>query len=288
MSATPRARSGVPLDLRSALPTVPGIPAWGAVAVAAGLTFVGFAFAAASGSELTSVFSALYFLGCLLAVLAVRHRGLFTAVVQPPLVLFVAVPIAQQLLADNPGTGLKDLALNVAYPLVNRFPLMLAATVVVALVAGARVFLTQQGQAAPTRSRPRRSDARPTRTPAAAERRGRSGRAAQSRASRATHEQAEPVSTHAPRGYRDSAPREPIRHDAPYREPVRREPVRREPPRREPVYGEPIARDRQPIPRDPIPVRTRPPAPAAPSAEVPPHPVPRVRYRDRREPPVDR
>lgn len=294
----------MPLDLRSALPTVPGIPAWGAVLVAAGLTFIGFAFDAVSGSELTSVFSTLYFLGCLLAVLAVRRRGLFTAVVQPPLVLFLAVPVAQQLLADNPGTGLKDLALNVAYPLVNRFPLMLAATVVVALVAGARVFLAQD-RTAPARSNARRSNARARRAETVDDRRERSARAPQGaapghdevgsqdarrrrprrgsapepRAARPTHE---PTSAHPPRGYRDPVPREPIRRDAPYREPVRRDPVRREP-----VFGEPIARDREPIrrdtvQRDPIPVRTRP------STEVPAHPIPQVRYRDRREPPVDR
>lgn len=280
----------MPLDLRSALPTVPGIPAWGAVVVAAGLTFIGFVFDAVSGSELTSIFSTLYFLGCLLAVLAVRHRGLFTAVVQPPLVLFVAVPLAQQLLVDNAGTGIKDLALNVAYPLVNRFPLMLAATVVVALVAGARVFLAQQDRAtAPTRTRTRRSEARPGRAQASADRRARTRRAPQgaprdereapidrrTRSRRGTtadpragRPAPEPAMAHSPRGYRDPAARDPRRHDPSYREPVRRESVRHEP-----------------VPRDPIPARTR---PSAPTDDVPAHPVPRVRYRDRREPPVDR
>ncbi|MGO4204058.1 DUF6542 domain-containing protein [Rhodococcus sp. TAF43] len=312
MSATQRARSGVPLDQRSALPTIPGIPAWGAVAVAAGLTFLGFAFDGMSGNELTSTFSTMYFLGCVLAVLAVRQRGLFTAVVQPPLLLFVAVPIGQQVLTDNAGTGLKDLAFNVAIPLVNRFPLMLAATVVVALIAGARTFLVQQSKSAPARSRGRRTSARPARTEARTDRRDEQAPAARRsrprrdarepdrepirdpRVSRPSHD---PATAHAPsysstyagpdqrrgrEGYHDPVPREPIRHEPIRREPVYRDTARRENARRDNVYDEPIARNREPLDRDPIPVRT-----ARPVADAPAHPMPQVRYRQRREPPID-
>ncbi len=279
----------MPLDQRSALPTVPGVPAWGAVVVAAGLTFIGFALDAMSGNELTSTFSALYFVGCVLAVLAVRHRGLFTAVVQPPLLLFVAVPFGQQVLSDSSGTNLKDLALNVAYPLVNRFPLMLAATVVVALIAGARVFFAQQGKGAPARATARRTTTRAD----AADRRepsSRPSRAATRRGDRPLRDDHESPMERRPRPQRapmnDPRPprptHEPVTAQAPtyggrdagYREPVRREA------RRETVYGEPIARDRAPIQRDPIPVRSRP------AVDMPARPAPRVRYRDRREPPI--
>ena len=59
------------------------------------LTAVGFAFDAGSGAkELSMVFAACYALGCVAAVLAVRQAGVFTAVIQPPLILFVAVPTA--------------------------------------------------------------------------------------------------------------------------------------------------------------------------------------------------
>ncbi len=267
----------MPLDLRSAVPTVPGIPAWSAVAVAAGLTFVGFALDAVSGSELTATFSMLYFLGCVLAVLAVRYRGLFTAVVQPPLLLFVAVPLGQQLISDGAGTSLKDLALTVAYPLVNRFPLMLAATVVVALIAGARVFLASQGKGAPARSQARRASARSPRSDA---RSPRSDAPADVRSG--------PRRTPPPGGtYRDRENREPLRREpaayrepSTYREPVRREAVRsdrgyRDTEYREPGHREPVAHD-----RDPVRVRT-----AAPTVEASAQPMPRVRYRDRREPP---
>ncbi|PTR30360.1 hypothetical protein C8K36_102208 [Rhodococcus sp. OK519] len=279
----------MPLDQRSALPTLPGIPAWGAVAVAAGSTFLGFAFDAISGSELTSAFSAMYFLGCVLAVLAVRKRGLFTAVVQPPLLLFVAVPLGSQLLTDGAGTGIKDMAINVAYPLVNRFPLMLAATVVVGLIAAARVFLVQSRTAAPTRTRDRRAEARPARsgrkrTDVRVPERGRDERTtvfepvgddrrAPLRTPRPSRAAQEPATAHVPtashggtysgRAYDDAV----HRRDVGRREPVRHDPQYREAPHREPVQ------------RDPVPVRPRR------AAEVPAHPIPQVRYRDRQDQP---
>ena len=85
----------------------------------------GFAFDAGSGKELTTVFSALYVGGCVAAVLAVRQSGVFTAVIQPPLILFCAVPGAYWLFHGAKFTGLKDLLINCGYPLIERFPLML-------------------------------------------------------------------------------------------------------------------------------------------------------------------
>jgi hypothetical protein len=95
------------------------------VVVAVTGTSVGFAFDAGSGKELTSVFSALYVAGCVAAVLAVRQSGVFTAVIQPPLILFCAVPGAYWLFHGAKFTGLKDLLINCGYPLIERFPLML-------------------------------------------------------------------------------------------------------------------------------------------------------------------
>ncbi len=88
-------------------------------------TAAGFAFDAGSGKELTTVFAALYVLGCVVAVLAVRQSGVFTAVIQPPLILFCAVPGAYWLFHGAKFTGLKDLLINCGYPLIERFPLML-------------------------------------------------------------------------------------------------------------------------------------------------------------------
>jgi hypothetical protein len=88
-------------------------------------TAAGFAFDAGSGKELTTVFAAMYVLGCMVAVLAVRQSGVFTAVIQPPLILFCAVPGAYWLFHGAKFTGLKDLLINCGYPLIERFPLML-------------------------------------------------------------------------------------------------------------------------------------------------------------------
>ena len=145
----------VPAPRRSIVPTVPGVPAWGAVLIAVGLTFVGFLIDAARGTDLTRAFGAFYLCGCVVALCAVRYRGLFTAVVQPPLLLFVAVPLAYQYFIGGSGASVKDLLLNVAIPLVNRFPLMLLATVVSIALGALRVYLARRGPAVAAPSQPR-------------------------------------------------------------------------------------------------------------------------------------
>ncbi|MBV9721761.1 MAG: hypothetical protein JO082_07565, partial [Mycobacterium sp.] len=66
-----RTRSAVAADHRSISPNLAGVPWWAAVVIAVTGTAVGFAFDAGSGRELTTVFSALYAVGCVAAVLAV-------------------------------------------------------------------------------------------------------------------------------------------------------------------------------------------------------------------------
>jgi hypothetical protein len=112
------------------------------VVLAFTVTAVGFAFDAGSGSrELGSVFSACYVLGCLLAVLAVRQNSIFTAVIQPPLLLFVTVPGAYFLFHGSEIHGLKDLAINCGYPLIERFPLMFFTSAAVLLIGMGRWYL---------------------------------------------------------------------------------------------------------------------------------------------------
>ena len=50
---------------------------------------------------------------------------MFTAVIQPPLILFCAVPGAYWLFHGGKVGNLKDLLINCGYPLIERFPLML-------------------------------------------------------------------------------------------------------------------------------------------------------------------
>jgi len=115
----------VAADHRSIIPNIPGVPWWAAVVVVLTGTAAGFAVDAGSGKELTTAFGAMYVLGCVVAVLAVRQSGVFTAVIQPPLILFCAVPGAYWLFHGAKFTGIKDLLINCGYPLIERFPLML-------------------------------------------------------------------------------------------------------------------------------------------------------------------
>ncbi|WP_433601469.1 DUF6542 domain-containing protein [Nocardia sp. CA-135953] len=157
MAASQRVRTRVPAPHRSILPSVPGIPAGAAVLIAVACTFLGFLIDAhGENNELTATFNTLYVLGCVAAVLAVRYRGLFTAMVLPPLLLFVAVPLAYQQLTDGASTGLKDILLNLAIPLVNRFPIMALATVLVLAIGAGRILLHRREEAAGRADEPRR------------------------------------------------------------------------------------------------------------------------------------
>jgi hypothetical protein len=123
------------------IPTVPGVPSWGAVLIAVTFTAIGFAFDAGSGSkELTLAFAAAYAIGCVAAAVAVRQTGVFIAVIQPPLILFVAVPCAYFLFHGGALGGLKDLLINCGYPLIERFPLMFFTSAIVLLVGLARWY----------------------------------------------------------------------------------------------------------------------------------------------------
>ncbi|UOT06236.1 DUF6542 domain-containing protein [Rhodococcus opacus] len=275
MSATQRARSGVPLDRRSIVPTVPGLPWWGVILVAVGVTFVGFAVDAARGTELTAAFSTFYFLGCVLAVAAAGNRALFTAIVQPPLILFVAVPLGQSLIADENSTALKDLAINVAYPLVNRFPVMLAATVVTLLIGGLRLFLLQQRKTGPARTSERR---RTQRAPRAARPRRAAEESEQSPPPRRAR--AKDAAREHPRSARRAATPPPRRSSS--------SGGRTAPP--PPMVDRAAQAPRSAPPRTTQAPRSVPPRTTPrprPNSDVPAHPIPQVRYRDRYEPPFE-
>jgi hypothetical protein len=122
--------------------TIPGVASWGAMLIAITFIALGFAFDAGSGAkELTTVFAAGYIVGCVAAVVAVRQSGVFTAVIQPPLLLFVAVPGAYFLFHSGTMDGLKDLLINCGYPLIERFPLMFFTTAIVLLIGMVRWYM---------------------------------------------------------------------------------------------------------------------------------------------------
>jgi hypothetical protein len=136
-----RTGSAVEAGHRSIHPNIPGVPWWGALLIATIATAVGYAIDAGSGhKELTHVFAVFYIAGCVAAVLAVRQEGVFTAIIQPPLILFFAVPGAYWLFHGRKVSNLKDLLINCGYPLIERFPLMLGTAGGVLLVGLVRWY----------------------------------------------------------------------------------------------------------------------------------------------------
>ncbi|MGB8403352.1 MAG: DUF6542 domain-containing protein, partial [Mycobacterium sp.] len=137
-----RAGSEASPDHASALPNIPGIPWWGAIVLAITASAIGFAYDAGTGDrELSIVFAICYVIGCIMAVLAVRPAGVFTATIQPPLILFVTVPGAYFLFHNDKIHGLKDLAITCGYPLIERFPLMFFTSATVLVVGLVRHYI---------------------------------------------------------------------------------------------------------------------------------------------------
>lgn len=123
-------------------PAIQGVPWWAAILIAVVATLAGCAIDAGVGNrELTAFFATFYVVGCIAAVLAVRHTGIFTAVVQPPLILFVTVPSAYYLLHSAEIAGAKDVVINCFYPLIERFLLMFLTSLAVLLIGAARWYL---------------------------------------------------------------------------------------------------------------------------------------------------
>lgn len=135
------------------------MPSWAAVIIAVIATAIGFAFDAGSSTkQLTHVFAGLYLTGCIAAVLAVRQSGVFTAVIQPPLILFFSVPGAYWLFHGGKVAGTKDILINCGYPLIERFPLMLFTSIAVLLIGVVRWYFGTTRRVART-ARPDDADA---------------------------------------------------------------------------------------------------------------------------------
>ncbi len=139
---------------RSIHPNIAGVPWWAALLIAVTATAVGYGIDAGH-KELTHVFAGFYIAGCLVAVLAVRQDGIFTAIIQPPLILFCAVPGAYWLFHGGKAGHLKDLLINCGYPLIERFPLMLGTAGIVLLIGLVRLYF---GMSHPTPTSANTSD----------------------------------------------------------------------------------------------------------------------------------
>jgi hypothetical protein len=145
---------GVPLDERSVVAARRGIPWWAAVLLAFAATGLGIAIDLGRGDTLTRVFLAFYAVGCVVAVLAVMRRGIFAAMVQPPLILAIAVPVVVKLLGSGSTGGLRNEVITLALPLVNGFPTMAVTTAVTVGLGIVRLVVTRNPGSARTHRRP--------------------------------------------------------------------------------------------------------------------------------------
>lgn len=140
-----RAARTPPWGGASMLPSRAGVPWWAAVLIALTLTAAGVFADLQRVNRLGLVFQACYFVGCLTAIAVVERRGLFSPMVQPPLILAVAVPGVVLLSGGAPeGGGLTAKALAVGTPLINGFPTM-AITTGVTVAVGVVRLLAQRG-----------------------------------------------------------------------------------------------------------------------------------------------
>jgi hypothetical protein len=145
-----------PVGERSLLTSVLGIPPLAAVGLAFGLTALGVFVDLQRIGTVGAVFDVLYFSGCVLAMTWVRRRNLFAPLVQPPLLLAVAVPVIALLGSDAGAGDAGQTLLAVGAPLVNSFPTMAVTTAVVLVLGVVRLVLQRE-------KRERRDGERPAR-----------------------------------------------------------------------------------------------------------------------------
>ena len=135
---------------RSVLATVLGVPPVAAVALGAVLTAVGVFVDLVRVGSLGLVFTICYITGCVLAVAWVRRDGLFGPMVQPPLLVAVAVPVVVLLAGSpKPGAGVAERLLVVGAPLVNAFPTMAWTTGIVLALGVVRLVVQRPLDAGP-------------------------------------------------------------------------------------------------------------------------------------------
>lgn len=144
------------------MPSLRGLPAWTAVLLAVAVSLTGVALDSVGG-ELGTGFTVAFFLGCLIAVLAVSRRALFVAAVQPPIIMAFLVPLVHVIAGVGAGAELfsRSQVIAIALPLATRFPLMIVTTLVVVAVAMIRAFVLEPRSSRPV-SRPRTHKNAPT------------------------------------------------------------------------------------------------------------------------------
>ena len=129
---------------RSVFGQTKGWPWWAAVLLALGLSLVGGIVDMKVSGSIGKVFEGAYFLGCVGAVCFVRRRSIFGPMVQPPLILAVAIPLSVVFSKGMPsGSSTMSKLLTLGVPLVTGFPVMAITTGAAVVIGGVR-FLVQR------------------------------------------------------------------------------------------------------------------------------------------------
>ena len=116
---------------RSIVRTVRGLRWWASLALAALLTVGGVGIDLLATGELGVVFTSCFAGGCILATAWARRDSLFVPLVQPPLLLAVAVPAVVVATGSLPRSGgTASALLAIGGPLVNGFPTLAISTAI--------------------------------------------------------------------------------------------------------------------------------------------------------------
>ncbi|MFJ9780804.1 DUF6542 domain-containing protein [Amycolatopsis sp. NPDC101161] len=149
----------VPWDERPVVGSRRGLPWWAAVLVGFGLAIVGALIGKPSQGSIPVIFTVCYIAGAVIAVCAVRRRGLFGPMVMPPLVLAVVVPGVILLTSGSQGDDMLSKALNIGTPLINGFPTMAITTGITLLIGFVRIF-RERDPDAPKKAKGKAADRR--------------------------------------------------------------------------------------------------------------------------------
>jgi hypothetical protein len=158
----------VPWNERAVFGSSRGIVWWAAVLLALVVTIIGVVVDVMSQGKPGTIFQVCFVLGCVVAVGWVRRKSLFGPMVQPPLILAIAVPGAMMLHSGaGGGGGLTTRAFAVATPLIGNF-LVMAGTTVATILIGVFRLVTQRRPRGVRSTPPRQefADRPPRRNPA--------------------------------------------------------------------------------------------------------------------------
>lgn len=131
---------------RSAMPSLRGVPLWGALLLAVIPTALGTVLDILLWSRPSLLFQASFFVGCVLAVTLVKRRAVFGPMVQPPLILALVMPLVVLVIGSGSpeGSGLTGQVLSVLQPLISGFPIMTATAIATLGIGLIRTFVTQR------------------------------------------------------------------------------------------------------------------------------------------------